>query len=477
MLPCLVQSIDGEGTLTMARADQQRRTRQRVRRKGTRGDRPTGPHEVRRPLAPPKAAPLSAEDRAALAVRTEVAVQSAAECVLRDDVAGLEERVALLVAEAPGAEELRVVQGAVVALLRRRIRTAWELGWQPVDVHTWITRRAGAVTCSLAASVMADELGTYARPTVDPDWYDQLAAIDARIWWPGAQTWAEAHVDPAGSPWPVVLEAAVVLVAELSGLWRLERFAPLPGHGSPTRRSPAGTDPRMLQRVRGLLAQAESTSFPEEAETFTATAQRLMARHSIDVAMLEDRQGGADPEEPSGRRLWVERPYVKEKVLLLTVVAEANRSRAVWFREVDLVTVLGHRADLAAVETLYTSLLVQATRAMQVEGGRTHADGTSRTRGFRQSFLSAYASRIGERLRQATAQETREAAGEFERCSGRELVPVLRAREEAVDAYTTRVFPRQVHRRVSAGHDAEGWARGRSAADRARLSTGPAVES
>ena len=40
----------------------------------------------------------------------------------------------------------------------------------------------------------------------------------------------------------------------------------------------ARPDEKVLGRVRALLAKAESTTFPEEAEALTAKAQELMAR-------------------------------------------------------------------------------------------------------------------------------------------------------------------------------------------------------
>lgn len=58
--------------------------------------------------------------------------------------------------------------------------------------------------------------------------------------------------------------------------------------------------------MRALLAKAESTEFPQEAEALTARAQEMMARHSIDLALLEQ-----DPEEPeaaAARRLPVDSP-------------------------------------------------------------------------------------------------------------------------------------------------------------------------
>ena len=60
---------------------------------------------------------------------------------------------------------------------------------------------------------------------------------------------------------------------------------------------------------------------------------------------------------------------------------------------------VGFAGDVEAVELLFTSLLVQATAAMMRAGSRTGRNGRSRTRSFRQSFLHAYAVRIGQRLR------------------------------------------------------------------------------
>ena len=72
--------------------------------------------------------------------------------------------------------------------------------------------------------------------------------------------------------------------------------------------------------------------------------------------------------------------------------------------------ILARTADLAAVEMLFTSLLVQATAAMVHAGPRRDARGRSRTRSFRHAFLNAYAARIGERLRDAAGEAASRAA-------------------------------------------------------------------
>ena len=176
-------------------------------------------------------------------------------------------------------------------------------------------------------------------------------------------------------------------------------------------------------------------------------------------------------------RVWVERPYEQEKVRLLHAVADANRCRTVWSSGLGFATVVGHTADLAAVETIFTSLLLQATRAMVGEGSQITRDGTSRTRRFRKSFLTAYAVRIGDRLREAMQAETESAMGgtELDASTGdssgsRALVRVLAERSAHVDSLVDELFPTLVHKQSRLTTDAQGWAAGQRAADSASLS-------
>ena len=260
---------------------------------------------------------------------------------------------------------------------------------------------------------------------------------------------------------------------------------PPPGSYQPrTARRGAGQpepDSRILNRVRALLAKAESTEFPEEAEALSAKAQQLMAHHSISAALLDAEAGRTDG--PATRRISVDNPYEGPKTLLLNAVAAANRCRSVWVRFLGCSTVVGYEADLDAVELLYTSLLVQATAAMTKAGSRKDHYGRSRTRAFRQSFLVAYASRIGERLREATDAATSDATagitpddltevdgtfGPSPKPSDERLLPVLAARSDAVNDETERLFPEMTSHSVNS-RDREGWAHGTAAADRAIL--------
>jgi hypothetical protein len=129
---------------------------------------------------------------------------------------------------------------------------------------------------------------------------------------------------------------------------------------------------------------------------------------------------------------------------------------------------VGFEGDLESVELLFTSLLVQANTRMLAEGSREDHRGRSRTRAFRSSFLTAYAHRIGERLREVMDAET-EAAVSAAGPQGQVLVPLLAARTEQVEATVGEWFPSVRTKSAASVRDAEGWHVGRAAADRARL--------
>ena len=220
------------------------------------------------------------------------------------------------------------------------------------------------------------------------------------------------------------------------------------------------TNEKVLGRVRALLAKAESTTFPEEAEALTAKAQELIGRYSIDEAMATSPRRNAGG--PILRAVVVPAPYASAKTSLLGAVALANRCRVVIGR--DRVTAIGYAADLEVVELLFTSLLVQASVAMHA-ADESQLQG--RTKAFRHAFLLAFAARIGARLRESQRSAEHEAAATH----GAALVPVLTKRLAAVDTAVTDAFGPLGRKRVSASHG-QGWRAGAAAADRATLNSG-----
>jgi Protein of unknown function (DUF2786) len=396
-----------------------------------------------------------------------------------------------------GAGWSQVVSAQLVDFLRSRVTAAWNGGWQPAELARHVGRERSAAHASMAADMIAGEMRHYPAAAVDPRWAAQVAALTTaapmahEAEYLGAWRAAVAEMDPTAAV-ATALETLTVLLE----LRVLEKLMPKPG--SPAKRHPAPAtapsqaDDRMLSKIRALLAKAESTEFAEEAEALSARAQELMAKYSIDHALLAAEAG--EREEPGGRRIAVDNPYEGPKATLLNTVAEANRCRAIWAKDIGLVTIVGFPADLDVVELLFTSLLVQANTAMMRAGGKKDEFGRSRTRAFRQSFLISYAIRIGERLAEAATHAEQEAVAEWEAGSatrpnvadaavgsvaagvGTDLVPFLAARREAVDDTVDELFGARLTKgRASRVTDAEGWVSGRAAADLATLHNREAV--
>ncbi len=359
--------------------------------------------------------------------------------------------------------------------LQSVVSAAWDRGWQPADVVRVVSRRLSKRHVSLTCDAVAAQMQCYPPAGVDPRWASQLTDLDLKVWWRPDQNHLRAWAEAQGTDWSTVVSCALEVHDVIDNLPALEKLIPIPGTaratGSSGHPQRAAIDERVLGRIRALLAKAESTTFAPEAETFTAGAQSLMARHSIDHALLSALRPSSS-EEPAARRIGIDNPYEVPKAMLLGAVAEANRCRTVWSRGFGFSTAIGFPADLDAVELLFTSLLVQATTSMMQAGSSSDGHGRSRTRSFRQSFLTGYASRIGQRLAETTGTQTSKAASEP---AGRNLLPVLAARGEAVDKAVAAMFPAVTSHVGASVTNSAGWFSGLSAADRAALQVGQEI--
>jgi hypothetical protein len=359
--------------------------------------------------------------------------------------------------------------GHATRLLIGLIGQLWESGWQPTDLAHVVRRSESQRLVRLLIAGIAEEARASGAPTRAPEeWTAQLAALGAMS---SARpdvvaTWAGSERLTATEAW----RDALRLIGPLGDLTPLQVLVPPPSRWGRTPRptrttSRTAADARVLNRIRGLLAKAESTEFPEEAEALSAKAQELMTRYAVDHALLDAEQGRSVTDLVAARRVHLDNPYPEPKARLLSAVGKANGVRVIWLEWVGMATIVGLPDDLDAVDLLFTSLLVQATRAMAATG---RADGgRSRSPSFRRAFLTSYAVRIGERLTEAREHAVAEAA----RGTGRDLVPVLRKRDQAVDDVFARMFP-ETYGTEGRAYDARGWHAGRLAADSADLGTG-----
>ncbi|GAB3857996.1 hypothetical protein GCM10027610_095130 [Dactylosporangium cerinum] len=222
---------------------------------------------------------------------------------------------------APAAE----VDPALFAALQSACKRLFERGWQPGELHRVVGRRGTVPHTVLVTDAVAAHLRGFRPATVDPRWRAQADALGATVWWPADNV----YFDRLPARWRVdrieILDTVLVLLGILRTLPAIEVLIPVPGTAvaAPASKK-AGTkagatkavDVRLLDRVRALLAKAESTTYPAEAETYTAKAQELVARHSIDEALLVARGGATGASSmvvPFARRIGVDHPYESEK--------------------------------------------------------------------------------------------------------------------------------------------------------------------
>jgi len=325
-------------------------------------------------------------------------------------------------------------------------------GWTPSDLAHVVSRQLDDARVPTLVALLAEEARRHPRDRVSPRWLDDLAGAGPAV--------------PLDLRDASTVRAALELASCLAMLPAIPVLMPAPGTVGGERVSRTAVQTKLLAKVRALLAKAEATDFDEEAEALSAKAQELVSRHALERLMHDSDHGDpADARQMASRRIWIDPPYVFAKALLVAAVAEANRCRSVVSEGIGFCTVVGEEPDLAAVDVLVTSLLLQAGTAMRRHGRQQDRSGTSRTRSFRQSFLVSYAGRIGERLR-STAEQAVQSTGR-----AGELLPALRRQSERLDAATEAMFP-EMTRRAAAVGNAQGWVAGRAAADAARLDTG-----
>ena len=221
----------------------------------------------------------------------------------------------------------------------------------------------------------------------------------------------------------------------------------------------------LVAKIRKLLAKAEGTDNPNEAEAFSAKAAQLIAAHRIDPGHVAEALASG---ELGLRRIVIGRgAYVRARLALLAAVA-GNHDCEVVFEtgpHGTTATIAGYQSDLDVTEVLYTSLHAQAANQMAAVRRRTPAA----TQRWRRSFLFGFARRVAELLaaaredaRDAERRRARRPRGVRTPCPTCWRVP------GEVREFAARSFGRVVAARAPAPAHAVGWHDGQRAAVHSR---------
>lgn len=220
-------------------------------------------------------------------------------------------------------------------------------------------------------------------------------------------------------------------------------------------------DEKVLNRVRRLLAKAESTEFPDEATSLRKKAESLIITYGLEKALSTP---VAQQGEITTIRINFQDPFSDRKAYLLHRVSDAFGCKSISFcpkggRRRTYAKVVGYPGDLEQVELIYTSLLLQSARelaALPVVHQRY-------VRSERSGFLFGFAERAGERLEALYAKATEEAE---DNAPGAALVLV--DRKDAVDSAYAELFPNSKTGRTTTSSP-NGYYAGRKSANNADL--------
>jgi hypothetical protein len=404
------------------------------------------------------------DDRAQLAAEVADLLEAAIQARVSGETKVLDALIDLCTSVAAQAGR-SVVSTCLTELLTSRLSMAWEGGWQPAELVRHVRRRSTETHAALLLPAMTiqREEAADAPPAA---WSAQLDELGAIVWWTGPD-WLTPWAAGKDITYADGVRCGIETLALFASLRRLPLIGPPPSQWSEIQFAASGDPQRdaMLAKVRALLAKAESTTFEAEAEAFTAKAQELMARYAIEEAVARSQ----DPKHrvaPVSRRIPIEDPYAVAKSFLLGEVAVANDVQTVWHDADALMGLVGQETDIAAVDALFTSLLAQCSQAMLAKGSQRDRYGRSMTRSYRQSFILAFAGRIGERLREAVAEARAAAQGEM----STPLLPVLADRRAEVDDFLRQLYPGVQPMKGPVATNRDGWTHGRAAAEMARLS-------
>lgn len=127
---------------------------------------------------------------------------------------------------------------------------------------------------------------------------------------------------------------------------------------------------KMLERVRALLAKADSTDHPGEADVFRAKADELMTKYVIEQWEVDEAQGAVGARPKPERRdydmsWYQENSRADELWKLMQAVARHCRVKLIYWRASGTIPAVGIPSDLDWFDLLFTHLMLQMGKGLE----------------------------------------------------------------------------------------------------------------
>ncbi|WP_375478028.1 DUF2786 domain-containing protein [uncultured Jatrophihabitans sp.] len=153
-------------------------------------------------------------------------------------------------------------------------------GWSPRELHSFAARRLDP----RALDYLADALAATTQWAARVPWADQLRELRFRFWWSAAEPhlsqWAVRHCALRAEALRVVVD----VLALLTSLPRTDLQLLAVPAAAAARPGAVVRDARIVARIDALLARANASTFPAEAQACAAKARQLLERHAEPMA-------------------------------------------------------------------------------------------------------------------------------------------------------------------------------------------------
>lgn len=162
------------------------------------------------------------------------------------------------------------------------------------------------------------------------------------------------------------------------------------------------------EKVALLLAKAEGTDNPAEAEAYTAKAEELMLKHGIEEAHVQAKRPGAKADPIIIERIHIKGTYESATVTYGYAVAPSFHCKSYQSKNQRdgglFIWLVGHTSDVEQAAILVRSMLVQSEMAMRhwwENGGRERSGYDRSTKKLaRRQFMFGFGNGVRERLRE-----------------------------------------------------------------------------
>lgn len=165
-------------------------------------------------------------------------------------------------------------------------------------------------------------------------------------------------------------------------------------------------DSDILRKIKALLAKADSTDSPQEAEAFFTAAQRLMVQHRITESQLNVDPAAIQADEIEFFRNRLEADW---ETRLAHVIIRTNGCEFVLSKDEQKLKIYGEPNDVALVKYFFETTRDAFRRLSKSEWRKNQRSTAALKNQYIRSFLLGACAGLAENIKRMTAETVQDA--------------------------------------------------------------------